>query len=77
MKQKKRYLSYLLRLWQESVGDLPHGDSPLWRASLESPQADTRLGFASLDALFVFLENEIRSSSFDQEHSDEEISQQS
>ncbi len=62
MNQQRRYLSYLLRLWQESGGDLPHGDLPLWRASLERPQTGERLGFASLVDLFIFLENETRSS---------------
>lgn len=75
MNQQRRYLSYLLRLWQESGGDLPHGDPPLWRASLETPQAGDRLGFASLDALFAFLENETRSSSPGLEGGDEENTQ--
>jgi len=62
MNQQKRYLAYLLRLWQESAGDLPGGEAPLWRASLEKPQSDERQGFASLENLFTFLENETRSS---------------
>jgi hypothetical protein len=64
-KRQRRYLSYLLRLWQESGGDLPHGNAsrgrPLWRASLERPQDGERLGFASLADLFAFLESETRS----------------
>jgi hypothetical protein len=48
--QQSRYLSYLLRLWQESGGD-----PPLWRASLESPQSDELRGFAGLDGLFAYL----------------------
>ena len=55
MKQQRRYLSYLLRLWQES-----EGDPPLWRASLEWPRSDQRQGFASLLDLFAFLESETR-----------------
>jgi hypothetical protein len=65
MKQQRRYLAYLLRVWRESGGelpdsdlpggDLPHGDPPLWRASLESPQSAERRGFADLDELFAFL----------------------
>ena len=54
MSQQKRYRSYLLRLWQEEGGN-----PPLWRASLESPGSGERRGFASLAALFDFLENEI------------------
>ncbi len=46
----RRYLSYLLRLWQiKSGGEL------VWRASLESPHTGERRGFASLEALFAFL----------------------
>jgi len=56
MKQQRRYVSYLLRLWQESAG-VPE----LWRASFELPQGGEQLGFASLVDLFVFLENETRS----------------
>jgi hypothetical protein len=50
MKRERRYLSYLLRLWQEDSG-VPEQ----WRASLESPRDGERLGFASLDELFAFL----------------------
>ena len=56
MTQQRRYLSYLLRLWQESGGSSdPLGDVPVWRASLESPQSDERQGFAGLDELVAFL----------------------
>ena len=57
MDQERRYLAYLLRLWQE--GD---GDPPQWRASLERPQSGDRLGFASLADLVAFLECETKSS---------------
>jgi hypothetical protein len=53
MAQRRRYLSYLLRLWQESGGN-----PPVWRASLERPHGDDRLNFASLVDLFAFLEHE-------------------
>jgi hypothetical protein len=75
MKQQKRYLSYLLRLWQESGGSPPGdplGDPPLWRASLESPQSGERLGFASLADLFAFLEKETGASSPGLQRSDGE-----
>ena len=75
MNQEKRYLSYLLRLWQVSGGDLPNGDQHMWRASLEKPQDGDRLGFASLDALFAFLADETQSSASGIEHGDEENSQ--
>jgi hypothetical protein len=50
MNQQRRYLSYLLRLWQE-LG----GDPAVWRASLESPRSEERRGFAGLDELVGFL----------------------
>ena len=67
MNQQRRYLSYLLRLWQES-----NGEAPLWRASLERPQSDELQGFASLVELFAFLENETGSGSPGLERADEE-----
>ena len=48
--EQRRYLSYLLRLWQiESKGQL------VWRASLEDARTGERQGFASIDALLAFL----------------------
>ena len=46
------YRSYLLRLWLEP------NDPPVWRAILESPANGERHGFASLESLFAFLEQE-------------------
>ena len=46
------YRSYLLRLWLEP------NDPPAWRAILESPANGERHGFASLETLFAFLEQE-------------------
>jgi len=49
-RERRRYVSYLLRLWQiKSGGELA------WRASLESALTGKRKGFASLDDLFEFL----------------------
>lgn len=50
-KQPGDYVSYLLRLWRTSK------ENP-WRASLEDPRTGERLGFGSLEALFVFLREE-------------------
>jgi hypothetical protein len=51
--RKRRYISYLLRLWQvKSEGEL------VWRASLDSPPTGQRLGFASLAEMYTFLEQE-------------------
>jgi hypothetical protein len=47
--EQSDYQSYLLRLWL--VNDGEEG----WRASLESPHAGGRRGFADLEALFSFL----------------------
>lgn len=46
------YRSYLLRLWLE-----PNNPAE-WRAMLESPSSGERHGFASLEALFGFIEQE-------------------
>jgi hypothetical protein len=71
MGQKRRYVSFLLRMWEESGGDRSCGDEPLWRASLERPQGAEREMFASLADLFAFLEDEARSGSPDLEGQDE------
>ena len=51
----RRYLSYLLRLWQASSGG-----ELVWRASLEDPHTGERRGFASLAELIACLEEEMR-----------------
>lgn len=43
-------LFYVLRLWQAEGSQ-----SPDWRASLETPVTGQRIGFASLEQLFVYL----------------------
>lgn len=51
--ERRRYVSYLLRLWQaQDEGELA------WRASLESAHTGERLGFASLADLHAFLDRE-------------------
>jgi hypothetical protein len=51
------YLSYLLRLWQESGDDAPERrEGPVWRASLTSPTTGERVGFASLEGLVAYLQ---------------------
>lgn len=54
-RDRRRYLSYLLRLWQTSDGGVQ-----VWRASLDSPGTRARQGFASLETLFEFLESQTR-----------------
>jgi hypothetical protein len=48
--EERRYISYLLRLWQTTSGD-----ETAWRASLEDSETGERKGFADLDALLAFL----------------------
>jgi hypothetical protein len=69
--KQQRYLSYLLRLWQT-------GRQPTWRASLESASGE-RVGFASLDSLLAFLqeqteiEEEVRPDNAEAQLKDQEI----
>jgi hypothetical protein len=52
--ERRDYLSYLLRLWRESDGEVP-----VWRASLRSSHTGETVGFASLEELFEFLQGQI------------------
>ena len=52
-KERRRSISYLLRLWQtEREGAL------VWRASLESAHTGQRQGFATLAELYAYLDRE-------------------
>jgi hypothetical protein len=53
MDTKRKYTSYLLRLWLSN-----DADGPTWRASLEDPHSGVRLGFSSLERLFAFLKDQ-------------------
>lgn len=53
--EQRQYFSYLLRLWQVSSAG-----SRVWRASLEDPHTGERRGFADLESLFAFLEEQTR-----------------
>ena len=46
------YSAYLLRLWQSQ-----NAQGFIWHASLESPDGSEKLNFASLQALYDFLNN--------------------
>jgi len=52
-RERRRYVSYLLRLWQ--VGSR---SEVVWRASLQDPRTGDRTGFPSLEALFSFLRHQ-------------------
>ncbi len=55
MTERKRYFSYLLRVWLAE-----EGSQPQWRASLEDPHTGERSGFASLEDLFRYLKKQIQ-----------------
>ena len=53
------YISYLLRMWQESSDEeLSPPKEATWRATLQSPRTGDRVGFANLDDLFDFLRSQ-------------------
>jgi hypothetical protein len=52
-RERRDYLSYLLRLWREG------GEGrAVWRASLKSSRTGEKVGFGSLEELFEFLQRE-------------------
>jgi hypothetical protein len=53
MTERRRYLSYLLRMWQTS-----DGRETVWRALLQSPDGKERHGFASLEELTDFIKDQ-------------------
>jgi hypothetical protein len=53
-KPRSHYVSYLLRMWETT-----DGKQRVWRASLERPGTETRVGFVTLDELVVYLEHVI------------------
>ncbi len=52
--ERRRYISYLLRLWQVRVGG-----QLVWRTSLENAHTSERRGFANLADLVAFLEGKM------------------
>jgi hypothetical protein len=48
----RQYRSYLIRLWCETP-------DRRWQASLEDPGTGKRIGFASLEQLFVYLMEQV------------------
>ena len=53
--EQRRYISYLLRLWQEQ-----RNAELVWRFSLEDAHTKERHGFAELELLFTFLRKQIQ-----------------
>lgn len=52
-RHQRRRLAYLLRLWP-----VQEAGQTVWRASLENPHTGEKLGFATLERLFAFLEDQ-------------------
>jgi hypothetical protein len=52
--QQPVYTLYVLRLWQAHSGE-----RVVWRASLEDAQSGERRGFAGLDQMRAFLEDQL------------------
>ena len=55
MTERKRYFSCLLRVWLAE-----ESSQPQWRASLEDPHTGERQGFASLEDLYQYLNQQTR-----------------
>ena len=51
---RMHYQAYMLRLWQVRVGD-----RLVWRASLEIPGVECRMGFSDLESLFAHLQEHL------------------
>jgi hypothetical protein len=54
LQEQPGYQSYLLRVWRAG-----EAGKPVWRASLRSTHTGKQVGFANLDGLLVFLEEQI------------------
>ncbi|KAA3644845.1 MAG: hypothetical protein DWQ07_15700 [Chloroflexi bacterium] len=55
--KKTRYVSYLLRCWEERDDE---ADKGLWRFSLEDPRSGQRKGFTTLVDLMNVLEKDLK-----------------
>jgi len=64
--RKKKYRSYLLRLWMDDSNG-----NQVWRISLENPFSGERRGFASLKDLCAYLKEKMMGENEIQEVSDE------
>lgn len=66
--QNRRYLAYLLRMWQTQYdGQL------VWWASIESPQTGERMGFSSPAAMYDYLKEKMEEVSQDSQPEDSGI----
>jgi len=62
-----RYVSYLLRLWQEQ-----DEQAAIWRFSLDDPRTGERVGFADVETLLRFLNERMSSTVVDAGTKEEE-----
>ena len=62
--KKTRYLSYVVRCWQEHSVHAGR-EMLVWRFSLQDSRTDQRRGFATLEALLVSLQAELGDSQVD------------
>jgi hypothetical protein len=53
-----QYRSYVVRCWQEHSARARR-ETRVWRFSLQDPRTDERRGFATLEALLVFLQADL------------------
>lgn len=60
-KKQPDYLAYLVRLWRanEIRESQAPAEKPVWRGSIENPHTREQAGFASLEALFDYLREQI------------------
>jgi hypothetical protein len=53
MEPQRKYLSYMLRLWRNDT-------ARPWHASLQDPHSDEPAYFATPEALYAFLEDQMK-----------------
>ena len=58
LKKTPRYLSYVVRCWQERSVHAGR-EIMVWRFSLQNPRTNQRRGFATLESLLVSLQAEL------------------
>jgi len=51
--KETHYQAYMLRLWRESA-DMP------WRATLQDPHSQEKVGFASVEQLLAYIRTQTR-----------------
>ena len=53
-REPHRYYSCLIRIWEVHTND-----ERTWRASLERPGLDERVGFSNMEELFAFIREDV------------------